>query len=68
MNAPMGSVAAAAPRQRGVALIVALVLLVVATLIGLAASRGTTLQERMSGNTSLESTSEYLIVFAPRRS
>lgn len=37
--------------QRGVALIVALILLVVATLIGLAASRGTMLQERMSGNT-----------------
>jgi type IV pilus assembly protein PilX len=39
-----------APRQRGVALVVALILLVVATLIGLAASRGTTLQERMSAN------------------
>ncbi len=37
-------------RQRGVALVVALVLLVVATLIGLAASRGTILQERMSAN------------------
>jgi len=37
--------------QRGVALVVALILLVVATLIGLAASRGTTLQERMSSNT-----------------
>ena len=37
-------------RQRGVALVVALILLVVATLIGLAASRGTMLQERMSGN------------------
>jgi type IV pilus assembly protein PilX len=36
--------------QRGVALIVALVLLVVATLIGLAGIRGTTLQERMSAN------------------
>ena len=36
--------------QRGVALIVALILLVVATLIGLAASRGTMLQERMSSN------------------
>jgi type IV pilus assembly protein PilX len=36
--------------QRGVALIVALILLVVATLIGLAASRGTLLQERMSSN------------------
>lgn len=37
--------------QRGVALVVALILLVVATLIGLAASRGTMLQERMSSNT-----------------
>jgi type IV pilus assembly protein PilX len=38
-------------KQRGVALVVALILLVVATLIGLAASRGTVLQERMSSNT-----------------
>jgi type IV pilus assembly protein PilX len=37
-------------QQRGVALVVALILLVVATLIGLAASRGTLLQERMSSN------------------
>lgn len=37
-------------RQRGVALVVALILLMVATLIGLAASRGTLLQERMSAN------------------
>jgi type IV pilus assembly protein PilX len=37
-------------RERGVALVVALILLVVATLIGLAASRGTVLQERMSAN------------------
>lgn len=36
--------------QRGVALVVALILLLVATLIGLAASRGTALQERMSSN------------------
>jgi type IV pilus assembly protein PilX len=36
--------------QRGVALVVALVLLVVATLIGLAGMRGTSLQERMSAN------------------
>lgn len=36
--------------QRGVALIVSLVLLVVATLIGLAAVRSTTLQEHMSAN------------------
>ena len=37
-------------RQRGVALVVALILLLVVTLIGLAASRGTVLQERMSAN------------------
>jgi len=36
--------------QRGVALVVALVLLVVASLIGLASIRGTNLQERMSAN------------------
>lgn len=36
--------------QRGVALVVALVLLVVATLIGLTGIRGTNLQERMSAN------------------
>lgn len=36
--------------QRGVALVVALVLLVVATLIGLAGVRGTNLQERMTAN------------------
>lgn len=37
-------------RQEGVALVVALILLVVVTLIGLAASRSTILQERMSAN------------------
>lgn len=36
--------------QRGVALVVSLILLVVATLIGLASIRGATLQERMSAN------------------
>ena len=36
--------------QRGVALVVAMILLLVATLIGLAASRDTLLQERMSSN------------------
>jgi type IV pilus assembly protein PilX len=36
--------------QRGAALVVALILLLVATLLGLAASRGTALQERMSSN------------------
>lgn len=51
MSAPAVPAMHPAHRQRGVALIVALILLVVATLIGLAASRGTLLQERMSGNT-----------------
>jgi type IV pilus assembly protein PilX len=36
--------------QRGVALVVSLILLLVATIVGLAASRGTLLQERMSSN------------------
>mgnify|MGYP001449037553 CR=1 FL=1 len=36
--------------QRGVALIVALVLLLIVTVIGLASMRGTSLQERMSAN------------------
>jgi type IV pilus assembly protein PilX len=36
--------------QRGVALVVALILLVVALLVGLAASRGTLLEEKMSAN------------------
>jgi type IV pilus assembly protein PilX len=51
MKAPAGPVIGSARKQRGVALVVALILLVVATLIGLAASRSTMLQERMSGNT-----------------
>jgi len=37
--------------QTGVALVVALVLLVVVTLVGLAAIRGSSLQEKMAGNT-----------------
>jgi type IV pilus assembly protein PilX len=37
-------------RQQGVALVVALVLLLVVTIIGLASMRGTSLQERMSAN------------------
>lgn len=37
-------------RQRGIALVVVLLLLLVVTLIGLAAMRGTLLQERMAGN------------------
>lgn len=38
-------------QQRGVALVVSLVLLVVVTLVGLAAIRGVGLQEKMAGNT-----------------
>lgn len=37
-------------KQRGVALVVALVLLVVVTLVGLAAIRGTTMQQQMTSN------------------
>lgn len=37
-------------RQQGIALVVVLLLLLIVTLIGLAAMRGTLLQERMAGN------------------
>lgn len=37
-------------RQSGVALVIALVLLIAVTLVGLAGIRGTTLQEQMAGN------------------
>lgn len=37
-------------RQRGITLVVVLLLLLVVTLLGLAAMRGTVMQERMSGN------------------
>lgn len=41
----------AAPRkQRGIALVVVLILLIVVTLLGLAAIRGTTLLQRLTGN------------------
>jgi type IV pilus assembly protein PilX len=40
----------AATRQQGVALAVALILLIIVTLIGLAAVRGTTVQQRMTAN------------------
>lgn len=39
-----------AARQRGITLVVVLLLLLVVTLLGLAAMRGTVMQERMSGN------------------
>lgn len=42
--------ASSASRQRGVALAVVLILLLVMTLLGLAAMRGTLMEERMSGN------------------
>ncbi|GAB1596399.1 pilus assembly PilX family protein [Lysobacter claricitrinus] len=38
-------------RQEGIALVVVLLLLLIVTLIGLAAMRGTLLQEQMAGNT-----------------
>lgn len=38
------------PKQRGIALVVSLVLLVIATLLGIAGIRNTTLQESMSAN------------------
>lgn len=37
--------------ERGVALIIALIMLVLMTLVGIAAIRGVTLEERMAGNT-----------------
>lgn len=41
----------ASPRnQRGITLVVVLLLLIIVTLLGLAAMRGTVMQERMSGN------------------
>ncbi len=42
-------------RPRGVTLVIVLLLLLVVTLLGLAAMRGTLLQERMSGNTAARS-------------
>lgn len=39
-----------AGKQRGITLVVVLLLLIVVTLLGLAALRGTVMQERMSGN------------------
>jgi type IV pilus assembly protein PilX len=51
MSIPNHRLPSATPRrQRGVALFVALILLVLTTLIAVAASRSTLLQERMSGN------------------
>lgn len=49
-NRKQDSRAVVVRRQRGVALAVALILMVIATLIGLAAGRGAVLQERMSAN------------------
>ncbi|MGB1142355.1 MAG: pilus assembly PilX family protein, partial [Halioglobus sp.] len=50
MNRPARRQPARAPRQHGMALAVSLILLLVVTLIGLAAARGTTAQQRMSAN------------------
>ena len=50
MKTPLRSLQPASTRQRGIALIVALVLLVIATLTGIAGIRNTTLQESMTGN------------------
>lgn len=47
---PMSSIDRLPARQRGAALIVGLVLLLVMTVLGVASMRGTTLQERMAGN------------------
>lgn len=48
---PKKGVQARRPRQQGVALIVALILLVVMTLLGLSAMRSVTLEEKMAANT-----------------
>lgn len=52
-------------KQRGITLVVVLLLLVIVTLLGLAAMRGTVMQERMSGNAAARSiafqTSEALL-------
>lgn len=42
-------------KQRGITLVVVLLLLVIVTLLGLAAMRGTVMQERMSGNAAARS-------------
>lgn len=48
---PLPSRGGSAPRrQRGIALVVALILLVVITLVGMAAVRGTIMQQRMTAN------------------
>lgn len=49
---PKGGSGQSSPgKQRGVALVIALVLLIVVTLLGLASIRGTGLQEKMAANT-----------------
>lgn len=53
MNKPLkiyNRFSCAPPQQRGVALVVSLVLLVLVTLVGLAAIRGTTMQQKMTSN------------------
>lgn len=51
MNHRMHTLSSSKQRQHGVALVVALVLLVLMTLVGLTAMRGVTLEERMTTNT-----------------
>lgn len=46
----LSNLSASSHRQRGVALVVALLLLIVITLVGLAAVRGTIMQQRMAAN------------------
>ena len=52
----MRQIKARGRREHGVALVVALVLLIAVTLVGLAGIRGTTLQEKMAGNYSSRET------------
>lgn len=53
-------------RQRGVTLVVVLMLLLVITLLGLAAMRGTVMQERMAGNSLARATAFQLAEAALR--
>lgn len=48
---PRSGIAAAPTRQRGAALIISLIFLLLMTLIGVSSMQSTTLQERMAGNT-----------------
>lgn len=50
MNLDSNSAGMIAPRQRGVVLVITLILLLVLTLVGLAATTSTSLEERMTAN------------------